>query len=71
MLQLLSEGRIDVLFLGHIHSYYAFSSAGVPTYISGGGGAIQERFDGIERHYLRVRASSARGVQDVAVVRVD
>ena len=64
------RGRVDALFLGHIHSYYAFSVAGIPTYISGGGGAIQERFDGIERHYLKVRAS-ARGIEDVAIVRVD
>jgi Icc protein len=71
LMQMLGEGRVDALFLGHIHSYYAFSAAGVPSYISGGGGAVPERFDGIGRHYLRVRASAARGVEDVAVVRVD
>lgn len=67
----LGTGRVDALFLGHIHSYYAFSSAGVPTFISGGGGAIQEQLDGIGRHYLRVRASARRGIEDVAIVRVD
>jgi len=71
LMQQLAEGRVDALFLGHIHSYYAFSLAGVPSYISGGGGAVPERFDGIGRHYLRVRASEARGIEDVAVVRVD
>ncbi|HEX5659980.1 MAG TPA: metallophosphoesterase [Polyangiales bacterium] len=70
LVQKLGRGRVDALFLGHIHSYYSFSVADVPTYISGGGGAIQERFDGIERHYLKVRAS-ARGIEDVAIVRVD
>lgn len=70
LMQKLAEGRVDALFLGHIHSYYAFSVAGVPSYISGGGGAVPERFDGIGRHYLRVRAS-ANGIEDVAVVRVD
>jgi hypothetical protein len=71
LMQMLGEGRVDALFLGHIHSYYAFSAAGVPSFISGGGGAIPERFDGIGRHYLRVRASASRGIEDVAVVRVD
>lgn len=71
LMQKLAEGRVDTLFLGHIHSYYAYSAAGVPSFISGGGGAIPERFDGIGRHYLRVRASAARGIEDVAVVRVD
>jgi 3',5'-cyclic-AMP phosphodiesterase len=71
LMQMLGEARVDALFLGHIHSYYTFSAAGVPSYISGGGGAIPERFDGIGRHYLRVRASAARGIEDVAVVRID
>lgn len=71
LLQKLGAGRADVLFLGHIHSYYAFSGAGVPSYISGGGGAIPETLDGIARHYLRVRVDPALGIRDVAVVRVD
>lgn len=71
LLQLLGKGRVDALFLGHIHSYYAFSLAGVPSYISGGGGAIPETLDGIARHYLRVRVDPARGIQEVAVVRID
>lgn len=71
LMEMLGEGRVDALFLGHIHSYYAYSAAGVPSYISGGGGAIPERFDGIGRHYLRVRASATKGLLDVAVVRVD
>lgn len=68
---MLGRGAVDALFLGHIHSYYAFSSAGVPTYISGGGGATPERFDGIDRHYLRVVASERGGIREVALVRVD
>lgn len=70
LLARLGQGAVDALFLGHIHSYYSFENAGVPSYISGGGGAIQERLDGIERHYLRVEAS-ASGVESVQVVRVD
>lgn len=66
----LGRGRADALFLGHIHSYYSFSLAGVPSYISGGGGAIEEKLDGIARHYLKVRVRKER-IDDVSVVRVD
>ncbi len=71
LLALLAKGKVDALFLGHIHSYYAFSAAGLPIYLSGGGGAIQERLDGIERHYLRVRVTPGARIEDVAIVRID
>ncbi len=56
---------------GHIHSYYAFSNAGIPAYISGGGGAIPERFDGIGRHYLTVDVDPVSGVIETGLVRID
>jgi len=71
LMQKLADGRADALFLGHIHSYYAFSAAGVSSYISGGGGAIEERFDGIQRHYLKVHASPGSRLESVGIVRVD
>ncbi|MFM2417276.1 MAG: hypothetical protein RL385_1999 [Pseudomonadota bacterium] len=71
LVAMLGRGAVDALFLGHIHSYYAFSSASIATYISGGGGAVPERFDGIGRHYLRVHASQNGGVHEVALVRID
>lgn len=71
LMQKLADGRADVLFLGHIHSYYAFSVAGVSSYISGGGGAIEERLDGIQRHYLRVQVAPHQRIESVAIVRVD
>ncbi len=71
LLAKLGKGRVDALFLGHIHSYYAFSAAGVPIYLSGGGGAIEERLDGISRHYLKVRVTPDSRLEEVAVVRVD
>jgi hypothetical protein len=71
LMQKLGAGRVDALFLGHIHSYYAFSVAGVPTYISGGGGAIEEQLDGIGRHYLKVHARPHKRLDDIAIVRVD
>jgi 3',5'-cyclic AMP phosphodiesterase CpdA len=67
----LAAGGADLTLYGHIHSYYAFSNAGIPAYISGGGGSIPERFDGIGRHYLTVDVDPTRGILQTAVVRID
>ncbi len=67
----LARAGVDLTLYGHVHSYYAFSNAGIPAYISGGGGAIPETFDGVGRHYLTVEVDPAAGVKEVAVVRVD
>jgi predicted phosphodiesterase len=71
----LADGRVDLSLHGHIHSFYAFTMAGIPAYISGGGGAIPERFDGIGRHFLVVEvgkdAHGHNAVTRVRVVRVD
>ena len=50
----LAEGGVDLTIYGHIHSYYAYQNAGIPAFITGGGGSIPERMDGIGRHYLTV-----------------
>ncbi|WP_394829398.1 metallophosphoesterase family protein [Pendulispora albinea] len=50
----LAAGHVDLTLYGHVHSYYAFSNGGIPAFISGGGGAIPERLDGIGRHFLAV-----------------
>jgi predicted phosphodiesterase len=71
LLALLAEGGVDLTLYGHIHSFYAFANAGIPAYISGGGGAIPERFDGIGRHYLTVDVDPDRGITQTAIVRVD
>jgi 3',5'-cyclic-AMP phosphodiesterase len=71
LLAQLAEGGVDLTLYGHIHSYYAFSNAGMPAYISGGGGSIPERFDGIGRHYLTVDVDPVGGVTQTALVRVD
>lgn len=52
LLARLAEGGVDLTVYGHVHSYYAFSNAGIPAFITGGGGAIPERMDGIGRHFL-------------------
>jgi len=67
----LARGHVDLTLYGHIHSYYKFENGGVPAYISGGGGAIPERFDQIGRHFLVVEVDPARGVRGVRTVRVD
>ena len=66
----LARGNVDLTLYGHIHSYYDFENAGIPAYISGGGGAVPERFDQIGRHFLVVDVDQ-RGVSRVEVVRVD
>lgn len=57
ILSKLAGGNIDLTLYGHIHSYYSFENAGIPAYISGGGGARPERLDGIDRHFLVIQAS--------------
>jgi 3',5'-cyclic-AMP phosphodiesterase len=71
LLSLLASGRVDTTFYGHIHSYYAYTNAGIPAYITGGGGAIPEQLDGIGRHYLTVDVDPAAQTTQVALVRVD
>jgi 3',5'-cyclic AMP phosphodiesterase CpdA len=67
----LAQGDVDLTLYGHIHSYYTYSHAGIPAFISGGGGAIPETMDGVGRHYLTVDVSAADGVGQVALVRVE
>ena len=71
LLSLLASGKVDTTFYGHVHSYYAYSNAGIPAYITGGGGAIPEQLDGIGRHYLTVDVDPQLQTTQVAMVRVD
>lgn len=52
LLAALSEGEVDLLLYGHVHTYKSFKQSGIRALISGGGGSIPMRFDGIGRHYL-------------------
>lgn len=67
----LARGGVDLTLFGHVHTFEAFENAGIPSYISGGGGAQQERWDGIARHFLIIDVGAEDGVQSVAVRRVD
>ncbi len=62
---------VDLTLYGHIHSFYSFANAGIPAYISGGGGAIPERLDGIGRHFLTIDVDPVSQRYQVAIVRVD
>ena len=57
----LVEGHVDLTLYGHIHTYIKFENAGIPAYISGGGGALPMRWDGIDRHFLVVTVDPAAG----------
>jgi Icc protein len=71
LLSRLAAGGVDLTLYGHVHSYYHFENAGIPAYISGGGGSHPERFDQIGRHFLVVDADPIAGTFQVRVVRVD
>jgi hypothetical protein len=71
LLARLADGHVDLTLYGHIHSYYAFSNAGIPAFISGGGGALPEKLDGIGRHFLVMEVEPGVGLGSVGVVRVD
>lgn len=55
----LVDGNVDLALYGHIHTYLAYSNAGIPSYISGGGGAQPMKWDGIDRHFLVVTVDPA------------
>jgi predicted phosphodiesterase len=66
----LADGRVDAAFYGHIHSYYKYDTAGIPSYISGGGGGRPEILDGVGRHFLVVDINKNR-VESVRKIEVD
>ncbi|MEI9937797.1 MAG: metallophosphoesterase [Pseudomonadota bacterium] len=67
----LAEAGVDLTLYGHIHSYYSFKNAGIPAFISGGGGANPERADNIGRHFMVFEVDATRGILSSKVVRVD
>lgn len=67
----LAAGGVDLTVYGHIHSYYRFENASIPAVISGGGGAIPERLDGIGRHFAVIDLGADAGFVGVRTVEVD
>ncbi len=71
LLSKLAAGNVDLTLYGHIHSYYQYTNAGIPAYISGGGGASDEKLDGIDRHFLVIDANPGDQTLEVSRVNVD
>jgi Icc protein len=71
LLARLAAMGVNLTIYGHVHSYYAFSNAGIAAHITGGGGAIPERLDGIGRHFLTVDIDPDTQLFQVGIVRVD
>ncbi len=69
LLARLADGRVDLTLYGHIHTLIEFENAGIPAFVSGGGGAEPMKGDGIDRHFLVIDNDGP--IQQVEVVRVD
>lgn len=62
---------VDLTVYGHVHSFYDFDNAGIPAVISGGGGAIPERFDNVGRHFVVFEIDPVRQTFTKELVHVD
>lgn len=71
LLSKLADANVDLTLYGHVHSYLSFDNAGIPAFISGGGGAMPERWDGIGRHFLVIDITPTGSKPTVGLHRVD
>lgn len=71
LLSKLARAEVDLTVYGHVHTYDAYTNAGIPAFITGGGGAIPERFDHIGRHFLVVNVDPEAQQLETAIVHVD
>jgi 3',5'-cyclic-AMP phosphodiesterase len=69
LIERLARGNVDLALYGHIHTLVEYQDADIPTFISGGGGAMPMKGDGIDRHFLVIDIDGP--VQATSVVRVD
>ena len=70
-LKLLAQSKVDLTIYGHVHSYYKFENAGIPAYISGGGGAFAEKFDEVGRHYLLIEIDPKNQTKKVTLRQIE
>jgi hypothetical protein len=70
LLSTLARGGVDLTVYGHVHSFYTFENAGIEAFISGGGGAIPQRLDGVGRHFLKILADPASQRMTTGIVRI-
>lgn len=71
LLSKLARASVDLTIYGHVHTYDAYTNAGIPAFITGGGGAIPERFDHTGRHFLAVDVDPVSQSFQTAIVHVD
>ncbi len=71
LLSRLRQANVAMTLYGHIHSLYQFENGGIPAFISGGGGALGEKLDGIGRHYLVLDVGADAGIVSTDVVAID
>ena len=72
LLAALAAAGVDLTLYGHIHSYYAFTNAGIPAHIAGGGISEGERGDGVGPHYLTLDLDPSGTTKPaVTLVRLD
>ncbi len=71
LLAALAAARVDLTLYGHIHTYHAFTNAGIPAYLAGGGITEGERGDGVGPHFLTLDLDPAAATPPkVTLVRV-
>ena len=71
LLASLADAGVDLTLYGHIHSFYQYENAGIPAFISGGGGAGDEKLDNYGRHFMVIEIGADTGVTSTDVVWVD
>jgi len=71
LLSKLARAGVDLTVYGHVHTYDAYTNAGIPAFITGGGGAIPERFDHVGRHFLVVDVDPTAQQLRTAIVHID
>lgn len=71
LLSSLYRGNVAMTLYGHIHSFYQYDNAGIQAFISGGGGAYEERLDGYTRHYLVIEVGADAGIVNTDRVAIE
>lgn len=71
LLARLARAEVDLTVYGHVHTYDAYTNAGIPAFITGGGGAIPERFDHVGRHFLVMDVDPTTQHLQSAIVHID
>ena len=61
LMSLLAKAGVAAIFSGKSADYGQFSMAGIPIYITGGGGASMEAFSKYGNHWLKVEIDNAYG----------